>query len=150
MRRFFSFWWLCLRTAFRGNSAFANDWQWLFGIPACSALYVLAAGKRDAPDLTTGYPIADAFLAALGAFAVTWLIAFAVRLANSPASLYYEEKRRADLAARRIEILFPRPVQFTRRRIAFQKVLESTLYRRRRGSKDFIPQLLSRGTKSIQ
>ncbi len=107
MRRFFSFWWLCVRTAFRGNSAFANDWQWLFGIPLVSGLYVFYIARVGGHDLTTGYPIADAFLAALAAFIATWLIAFAIRLANAPVSLYYEEKRKADLSTRRIEILFP-------------------------------------------
>jgi hypothetical protein len=33
MRRYFEFWWKCICIAAKDKSAFANDWQWLFGIP---------------------------------------------------------------------------------------------------------------------
>jgi hypothetical protein len=107
MRKFIAFWWLCLRMASQGNSAFANDWQWLFGIPACSGLLAFFAGKQEFTQLSTGYPIVDALLVALGAFIVTWLVAFAMRVLNAPVILYHEQKARADLATPRIEILFP-------------------------------------------
>ena len=94
MRRFFAFWWLCIRQAFWGNTAFANDWQWVFGIPAVSGVLAFVAASRGAADLTTGYPIADAFLVALGAFIVTWLVAFMVRLFNAPAVLYQQQSER--------------------------------------------------------
>jgi hypothetical protein len=73
MRQFFKFWWLCVRIAFRGNTAFANDWQWLFGVPVCSGLAAFVARQQGISELTTGNAIADAVLAALGAFVVTWL-----------------------------------------------------------------------------
>jgi hypothetical protein len=107
MRQFFKFWWLCVRTAFRGNTAFANDWQWLFGVPVCSGLAVFVARQQGISELSTGNVITDAVLAALGAFVVTWLVAFAVRVLNAPMILYNEEKRKADLVADRIEVLFP-------------------------------------------
>jgi len=46
--------------------------------------------------MTTGSPIADGFLGAFGAFAVTWTIAFVVRFMNAPVALYHEQKDRAD------------------------------------------------------
>jgi hypothetical protein len=38
MWNFCSFWWNCAKIAFRGNAAFANDWQWLFGYPLTAVL----------------------------------------------------------------------------------------------------------------
>jgi hypothetical protein len=96
MRRFISFWWRCLRTAFRGNAAFANDWQWMFGIPVCSGIANSIASQRGMTELSTGYPIADGFLGALAAFVVTWSVAFLVRLVNAPVGLYHEQKDRVD------------------------------------------------------
>ncbi len=87
MRDFFSFWWMCAKAAFRGNTAFANDWQWVFGVPALAGLGSWIAAQRGATELSTGYPTADAFLAALGAFIVTWCVAFVVRLLNTPVVL---------------------------------------------------------------
>jgi hypothetical protein len=96
MRRFFSFWWLCARKAFWGNTAFANDWQWLFRIPTLSGFAGFLASNRGATDLSTGLPILDGFLAALGAFAVTWTVVFLVRLFETPVALFHEQKERAD------------------------------------------------------
>lgn len=102
MRRFFSFWWLCVRSAFWGNTAFANDWQWVFGIPIVSGLLVWGNAKFGAAVMTTGSPIADGFLTALGAFVVTWIIAFAVRFMNAPVILYFGERNRTDELARQL------------------------------------------------
>jgi hypothetical protein len=107
MRQFFQFWRLCIRIAFRGNTAFANDWQWLLGIPICSAIAAFIAGRQGITELSSGNATVDVFLAAFGAFVVTWLFAFAVRIANAPVILYYEEKRKADRVANRIKVLFP-------------------------------------------
>jgi uncharacterized membrane protein len=85
--RQFSFWRLCARTAFWGNAAFANDWQWVFGNPVASAfggIIVAALGaiaptiaaRLGATDMTTGNPALDSFLGALAAFVITWLAAF--------------------------------------------------------------------------
>jgi hypothetical protein len=96
MRRFLSFWCLCVKNAFWGNTAFANDWQWVFGIPLVSGFSVWANARFGATAVTTGSPIADGFLGALGAFVVTWAVAFFVRLSNAPVNLYYQEKKKAD------------------------------------------------------
>lgn len=96
MRRYFAFWWLCARTAFWGNTAFANDWQWVFGIPVVSGFVIWANARYGADFMTTGNPIADGFLGALSAFIVTWTIAYVIRFSNSPVTLYHAEKNRAD------------------------------------------------------
>jgi hypothetical protein len=46
MRRFFRFWWLCAQRAFWGNTAFANDWQWLIGYPAIAGNATPAQGPQ--------------------------------------------------------------------------------------------------------
>lgn len=96
MRRFFQFWWDCSKFAFWGNTAFANDWQWVFGIPALSGVAGYVAVNKGVAELSTGYPILDGFLAALGAFVVTWMVAFLVRLLNAPVDLFHHQKDRAD------------------------------------------------------
>lgn len=96
MGRFFSFWWLCARRAFWGNTAFANDWQWVFGIPVLAFGAGLLNSRYQVAELTTGSPIVDAFLAALAAFVVTWLAAFFVRMLNQPVVLYDELKEIVD------------------------------------------------------
>jgi hypothetical protein len=96
MRRFISFWWMCAKQAFWGNTAFANDWQWMFGIPAATAAGALLARVMGVRELTSGNAIFDVFLAGLVAFIITWLVAFVVRLASAPVTLYYEERDRAD------------------------------------------------------
>jgi len=96
MRRFISFWRMCAKQAFWGNTAFANDWQWMFGIPAASAAGALLARVMGVKELTSGNAIFDVFLAGLGAFIITWLVAFVVRLTFAPVTLYCAEKARAD------------------------------------------------------
>ncbi len=83
---------MCARKAFWGNTAFANDWQWVFGVPVISGLVGFLAANKGASELTTGYPILDGILTAFGAFVVTWSVAFLVRLFNAPALLYREAK----------------------------------------------------------
>lgn len=84
MRDLFKFWLKSIQEAARGSVAFANDWQWLFGIPVISGLAGYAATRSGKTDLTTGYPILDGLLSALGAFTITWLIAFLGRVLNTP------------------------------------------------------------------
>jgi hypothetical protein len=107
MRKFFAFWWLCARTAFWGNAAFANDWQWIFGNPIAStfggvivaALGIVAptiALRLGATEMTTGTPALDSFLGALFAFVITWLVAFIVRFFAAPVRLFHTQKDRAD------------------------------------------------------
>jgi uncharacterized protein YoxC len=107
MRRFFSFWWLCTRTAAGGNSTFANDWQWVFGNPAVSAFGTLAiatlgglapsfVARLGITEMTTGISTLDSFLGALAAFAITWFAAFAFRLIYAPVTLFHQQKDRAD------------------------------------------------------
>src|SRR5438874_1914511 len=100
MRRFCTFWWLCARTAFWGNAAFANDWQWLVGYPIMAAVlwvigyfYAEVSGRIEV-TLATG--ALGALAAAFVAYIITWSAAFVVRLLNAPVVLFHAEKERAD------------------------------------------------------
>jgi hypothetical protein len=96
MQRFFQFWRLCAAFAIRGSSSFANDWQWVIGVPIASFIGVYIAALRGATEVTTGHPILDAFIAALVAFVITWIVAFLIRMIKSAPELYFTEKDRAD------------------------------------------------------
>jgi hypothetical protein len=96
MRRFISFWWQCACKAFWGNTAFANDWQWVFGVPFISGLSIWAVAKFGAAAASTGSPIADGLLGAFGAFVVTWTTAFFARLFNAPVQLDRQKTERLD------------------------------------------------------
>jgi hypothetical protein len=52
--------------------------------------------------LSTGYPILDGLLVALGAFIVTWTVSFLTRLINAPVELCSREMIRADAAQARL------------------------------------------------
>ena len=101
MRRFFALWWICARQAFRGNSAFANDWQWAFGNPLTALLGpgVLAFVFGTAA-WTTGSGIFNTFLVAATVFVTTWLVAFVVRLVSLTSEAYHFEKEQGDLAGK--------------------------------------------------
>jgi hypothetical protein len=117
MRRFFSFWWSCVRTAAGGNSTFANDWQWVFGNPAVSAFGTLAIAalggfaptlfaRLGVTEMTTGMPALDSFLGAFAAFLITWFAAFIFRLFYAPVTLFHQQKDRAD----KLEGIVPAPI----------------------------------------
>jgi hypothetical protein len=96
MRTFFNFWWRCIKNAFWGNSSFANDWAWFWGIPIASGLGAYISARQGAANLSTGYPILDGLVAAFVAYLITWLIAFFIRLLREPVDLFHAEKSRAD------------------------------------------------------
>jgi hypothetical protein len=96
MRETWSFWRDCIRRAREGTSAFANDWQWVFGVPAVSAIGVYVASNKGATALTTDYPVLDAFVAALVAFLITWFVAFVIRMYKSAPAMFQEQKERGD------------------------------------------------------
>jgi hypothetical protein len=96
MSRFVQFWRQCAGLAFRGSSSFANDWQWVFGVPIASGIGVYIAALRGATEVTTGYPTLDGFIAAFAAFSITWIVAFIIRTIKSASELYFKEKDRAD------------------------------------------------------
>lgn len=95
MRNFFDFWWKCARIAAQGCAEFANDWQWLFGIPTLAGLFVYVRGK---PDVSfSGNIILDGVIAAAIVFAITFISRFCVRLVNAPVKL--DEKAREEIAS---------------------------------------------------
>jgi hypothetical protein len=95
-REFLAYWWQCTQDSVRGLSQFANDWQWLFGIPAVSGVAGYLTARQGRTAITTGHPILDGVLAAFGAFVVTWLMAFFVRLFNAPVAK--DRKQRGEIA----------------------------------------------------
>jgi len=96
MRKFCRFWWECACIGARGNTAFANDWQWLFGVPAVAGIITGLAADKWAASVSVIYPILYGVAGAFGAFVVTWLIACLIRTLNAPVVLLTRER---DLAA---------------------------------------------------
>src|SRR5262245_7115153 len=93
MRQFFALSWMCIRQAFRGNSAFAHDWQWAFGNPLTALLGPgLLAFVVGVAAWTTGSGVLDAFLVAATTFVTTWLVAFVVRLISLTSGVNQEEQ----------------------------------------------------------
>jgi hypothetical protein len=84
MKEVFCYWWRCAKAAAKGNSSFANSWQWIFGIPVVSGIVGYIAVRTGRTEVSTGFPILDGFLVALGAFVVTWVVAFCGRLLTEP------------------------------------------------------------------
>src|SRR4051812_39239855 len=104
MRRIFAFWWLCVRTAFWGNSASANDWQWIFANPLWQSIGSAIGGAlgafvsshwAGAPLIWPETPL-GIFLGGLFGFCATWLAFFLTRFLKTPPTFYYEQKDRAD------------------------------------------------------
>ncbi|MCP1852764.1 MULTISPECIES: hypothetical protein [unclassified Bradyrhizobium] len=86
MRDTLIFWRRCAAYAAKGTVAFANDWAWLFGVPATVIIIqVVATGSGNS---VTGSIVADALLSGAIAFAITWMVIFFVRLIGAPAALY--------------------------------------------------------------
>jgi len=101
MRKFFCFYWLCVKIAARGNAPFANDWQWVFANPiwqSIGATIGAAVGGyvtpywQGAPLMSPDTPI-GVFLGGLFGFVATWLVFFIVRFLNAPVSLYHTTSR---------------------------------------------------------
>jgi hypothetical protein len=102
MRDFFCFWWRCVRIGAHGSSAFANDWQWLLGIPALLVAALYLASHWGVTNLSTGLPILDGVITAFGAFVITWVVAFTGRTLNAAVTLFHAEKDRADALESRL------------------------------------------------
>jgi hypothetical protein len=103
MLAFVKFWWQCARIAARGSAPFAKDWQWAFGNPTITAIGPsIVAGTAAIPkvggfDMAAAHPILGPLLIAAGAFVVTWLMAFLVRLVRAPVELDQQKTDRWDL-----------------------------------------------------
>jgi hypothetical protein len=96
MRQFFALSWMRIRQAFRGNSAFAHDWQWAFGDPLTALLGPgVLAFVVGVAAWTTGWGVLDAFLVAATTFVTTWLVAFVVRLISLTSEVNHFEERQA-------------------------------------------------------
>lgn len=91
-----SFWWRCIKLAHADSAAFANDWQWFFGVPIFAVSLTWVARWRGYSEISIGNPIADAVLAGAGAFLITYLVRFIPRLLSAPNLLYQEQKTLAE------------------------------------------------------
>lgn len=96
------FWLACMRIGVRGTAPFANDWQWAIGNPTIAAITpAVAAGLATwlgKEYVMAEHPILGPFVIALGAYIVTWVVAFAFRTLNAAPQLYNQQKNRADNA----------------------------------------------------
>lgn len=81
----------------RGSTSFANDWQWVIGIPASAWVVTAFHAKGTAEFFASGTQFA-AFTNALAAFVITVLASILIRLFIEPADLFYSEERRAILS----------------------------------------------------
>jgi hypothetical protein len=101
------FWRQCMQLGARGSAPLANDWQWAIGNPTIAAISpaVIAglAAWFGKDYVTTEHPILGPFVVALGAYIVTWTVAFTVRTLKAAPQLYYQQKNRADDAESKIE-----------------------------------------------
>src|SRR5262249_44999387 len=96
MRQFFVLPSMRIRQAFRGNSAFARDWQWAFGNPLTALLGPgILAFVVGVAAWTSGSGVLDAFLAAARTFVTTWLVAFVVRLISLTSEVNHFEEEQA-------------------------------------------------------
>jgi hypothetical protein len=97
MRQFFALRWMRMRQAFRGNNAFARDWQWADGNPQTALLgspgiFAFVVGLAA---WITGLGVLGAFLVAATAFVTTWLVAFVVRLISLTSAVNHFEEEQA-------------------------------------------------------
>jgi hypothetical protein len=97
------FWRECAKRARQGTGSFANDWQWVFGIPIASSIGTYVISEKGMAYMTSGNPIFDAILAALVAFLITWVFAFVFRMYQTAPQLYAEQKSRAEAAEERLK-----------------------------------------------
>lgn len=100
-----TFWKTCVVMAAKGASPFANDWQWVWGVPVWqwasgtslfTWLFVGLSVSDGHGGMTTGHPWLDGLIAAAVAFLITWLIAFISRIFTVAAERYNEAVARAD------------------------------------------------------
>jgi|SRR5215471_3002176 len=97
MRQFFALRWMRIRQAFRGNSAFAHDWQWAFGnlltaLLGSPGIFAIVVGLAA---WITGLGVLGAFLVAATAFVTTGLVAFVVRLISQTSAVNQFEEEQA-------------------------------------------------------
>src|ERR1700722_18529880 len=97
MRRFFSFWWLCVREAMRGGSDFANNWQWAFANPVWQSIgagvgaalgATITTYWQGAPLMSPNAPI-GVFLGGLFGFFVSWVVFFSFRFFFFPVFFFF-------------------------------------------------------------
>lgn len=84
IRLFINYWIRLFPEAGRGSVNFANNWQWLLGIPIFGLSLAYFTGKAA---LFPNHQVANTLVAATAAFMLTVAIAFIARLLYAPAKL---------------------------------------------------------------
>jgi hypothetical protein len=102
MENFVRFWWECALRASHQGASFANNWQWVFGIPLVAGMASYAAGKWTMGMTVFGNPIADGIAAAFAAFVITWTARFLFQFVRAPVFRFNEQKMRADALEQRL------------------------------------------------
>jgi hypothetical protein len=113
MGKTLKFLWLCIKRAFRGNAASANDWQWvvanplwqIIGSAVCAGLGAFVSRYWRGAPMMSPDTFLGVFLGGLFGFLFTWLICFIMRFIRTPARLYYEQKDRADALQQQLDLL---------------------------------------------
>lgn len=77
--------------AARGSCEFANDWQWLIGVPVASAFLVYWLEKPEFRPFQN--PIVDSLAVAAITFGLTFVARFIVKLLAAPVQLHEEAER---------------------------------------------------------
>ena len=90
------FWWQCIKIAHEDGISFANDWQWLIGIPLFAVVWQhFTPLASDVLVVVKDHPILDAVAQAGIAFAITYAAIFVPRLFRAPYKLLEHERERA-------------------------------------------------------
>ncbi|MFN7902017.1 MAG: hypothetical protein ACK5O1_04180 [Holosporales bacterium] len=86
------FYYRCIYEAAKKTCSFANDWQWLFGIPFFIWAFTFISQRWLNDGQSISFPDTNTPLGslgvALGAFCITWLVGFLYRLIKAPFILY--------------------------------------------------------------
>jgi hypothetical protein len=94
IRKVLAFWWRCACIAAGYGTAFSNNWQWVWGVPA--GVGALAGVASWQGGLFESNPVLYSFALGLLAFVLTWPIPFLVRMLVVPTQLVDEATQRAD------------------------------------------------------
>jgi hypothetical protein len=92
MLKTLKFWWCCIKLAWAGAFTLANAWQGLWGTILFWAFGFWRGIPVTIPDKVDGY----ALLFLFGSLGVTWVGVFIFQFLIAPATLYWEQRERAD------------------------------------------------------
>jgi hypothetical protein len=90
------FWWQCIKIASEDSASFANDWQWLIGVPIFTVVWQhFTPLASSALVVVNDHPVVDGIVQAGIAFVLTYVAFFALRLLRAPVMLFEREQARS-------------------------------------------------------